>query len=173
MAFSSHGKCLPVSDTHFTRARLITALQALGDEFTTRGVRGQIFVVGGAAMALSYSTRRVTRDIDAVFEPKPTRRCAGTAGRVNPGAGAVSWHGYGMERVRVSTTVDSTLLSRARGTRPGITDGSLIDEALTALLARNATSEIDPAYAAYDQRPLSEADEWGDLATFRAAAGSS
>jgi Nucleotidyltransferase of unknown function (DUF6036) len=33
-------------------------------------VRGQIFIVGGAAMALAYSTRRVTRDIDAVFEPK-------------------------------------------------------------------------------------------------------
>jgi hypothetical protein len=33
-------------------------------------VRGQIFIVGGAAMALAYSTRRVTKDIDAVFEPK-------------------------------------------------------------------------------------------------------
>ncbi|HEY5044406.1 MAG TPA: hypothetical protein VII53_00955 [Solirubrobacteraceae bacterium] len=34
------------------------------------GVRGQIFIVGVAAMALAYSTRRVTKDIDAVFEPK-------------------------------------------------------------------------------------------------------
>jgi hypothetical protein len=33
-------------------------------------VHGQVFIVGGAAMALAYSTRRVTRDIDAVFEPK-------------------------------------------------------------------------------------------------------
>ena len=33
-------------------------------------MRGQIFIVGGAAMALAYSTRRVTKDIDAVFEPK-------------------------------------------------------------------------------------------------------
>lgn len=54
----------------FTRATIVAALQALGDELTRRGVRGQIFVVGGAAMALAYSTRRVTRDIDAVFEPK-------------------------------------------------------------------------------------------------------
>jgi hypothetical protein len=33
-------------------------------------VRGQIFIVGGAAMALAYSTRRVAKDINAVFEPK-------------------------------------------------------------------------------------------------------
>ncbi len=54
----------------FSRARIISALQALGDELTREGVRGQIFIVGGAAMALAYSTRRVTKDIDAVFEPK-------------------------------------------------------------------------------------------------------
>ncbi len=59
-----------MSDKYFTRARVVTSLQALGDELTREGVRGQIFVVGGAAMALSFSTRRVTKDIDAVFEPK-------------------------------------------------------------------------------------------------------
>jgi Nucleotidyltransferase of unknown function (DUF6036) len=55
---------------YFTRARILDALQALGDELTRQGVRGQIFIVGGAAMAIAYSTRRVTKDIDAVFEPK-------------------------------------------------------------------------------------------------------
>jgi Nucleotidyltransferase of unknown function (DUF6036) len=54
----------------FTRRTILAALQALGDELTSRNVRGQIFIVGGAAMALAYSTRRVTRDVDAVFEPK-------------------------------------------------------------------------------------------------------
>ena len=57
-------------EQHFARARILSALQALGEELTRQGVRGQIFIVGGAAMALAYSTRRVTRDIDAVFEPK-------------------------------------------------------------------------------------------------------
>ncbi len=52
------------------REKIVQALRALGYELTQRGVRGQMFVVGGAAMALAYSTRRVTRDIDAVFEPK-------------------------------------------------------------------------------------------------------
>jgi len=59
-----------VSERPFTRARILRALQALGDELTRQGVRGQIYIVGGAAMALAYSTRRVTKDIDAVFEPK-------------------------------------------------------------------------------------------------------
>jgi hypothetical protein len=59
-----------VPERQFTRARILSALEALGEELTRGGVRGQIFIVGGAAMALAYSTRRVTKDIDAVFEPK-------------------------------------------------------------------------------------------------------
>jgi hypothetical protein len=59
-----------VSDRQFTRARIIGALEALGEELRSAGIHGQVFIVGGAAMALAYSTRRVTRDIDAVFEPK-------------------------------------------------------------------------------------------------------
>jgi Nucleotidyltransferase of unknown function (DUF6036) len=51
-------------------AKILNALQALGNELSSRDIRGQIFIVGGAAMALAYSTRRVTKDIDAVFEPK-------------------------------------------------------------------------------------------------------
>lgn len=57
-------------DGHLSRAGILSALQALGRDLTSQGVRAQIFIVGGAAMALAYSTRRVTRDIDAVFEPK-------------------------------------------------------------------------------------------------------
>ena len=75
-----------------------------------------------------------------------------------------------MRRVRVSTTVDEGLLSRARGLKIGTTDAALLDEALTALLARHRAAEIDAAYAAYDQHPLDERDAWGDLATFREAA---
>jgi len=59
-----------VPDKALTRARIVAALQALGDDLSSQGVRGDIFIVGGAAMALAYSTRRVTKDVDAVFEPK-------------------------------------------------------------------------------------------------------
>jgi hypothetical protein len=70
MASSSPEKSSTVPEKYFTRARILAALQALGDELTRQGVHGQIFIVGGAAIALAYSSRRVTKDIDAVFEPK-------------------------------------------------------------------------------------------------------
>ncbi len=46
------------------------ALASLSQELDRRGIRGELFVVGGGAMALAYSSRRVTRDVDAIFEPK-------------------------------------------------------------------------------------------------------
>ena len=70
MECSWRGKCSIASDRYFSRAKIVAALRALGQELTREGVRGQVFIVGGAAMALAYSTRRVTKDIDAVFEPK-------------------------------------------------------------------------------------------------------
>jgi len=78
-----------------------------------------------------------------------------------------------MARARVSTTVDAQLLSSARDLRAELTDAALLDEALTALLASHRSVEIDAAYAAYDRLPLSDPDEWGDLASFRTVAGSS
>ena len=79
-----------------------------------------------------------------------------------------------MTRTRISTTVDAELLARARRSRSGIADSLLIDEALSALLALQRAAEIDAAYAAaYELHPLQEDDEWGNLATFREAAGAS
>lgn len=46
------------------------ALRALGEVLDRRGIQGDLYLVGGAAMALAYDARRTTRDIDAVFEPK-------------------------------------------------------------------------------------------------------
>jgi hypothetical protein len=83
------------------------------------------------------------------------------------------WHTCGMSRTRLSTTVDKQLLESARGVRAGINDASLIDEALTALLDRYRSAEVDASYAAYDEHPLDEQDEWGDLASFRRAAAAS
>lgn len=78
-----------------------------------------------------------------------------------------------MTRVRISTTVDGELLTSARRARSELADSALIDEALAALLARNRAVEIDAAYAAYDSHPLDSNDEWGDLESFRKAAGAS
>jgi hypothetical protein len=52
------------------REEIVTALRALGGRLQARGVEGEIYVVGGAAIAIAFDARRATRDIDAVFEPK-------------------------------------------------------------------------------------------------------
>ena len=75
-----------------------------------------------------------------------------------------------MTRVRVSTTVDGKLLEEARKRRSELPDSALLDEALSALLARHRAAEIDAAYAAYERLPLDTPDEWGDLASFLDAA---
>jgi hypothetical protein len=78
-----------------------------------------------------------------------------------------------MTRVRLSTTVDEQLLQDARQARAGKPDSVVIDDALVALLAKDRAAEVDAAYAAYDEHPLTEKDEWGDLDSFREAAGAS
>lgn len=52
------------------RDEIINALGALAVELERRGVSAEMYVVGGAAIALAFDERRSTRDIDAVFEPK-------------------------------------------------------------------------------------------------------
>ena len=52
------------------RAEIIAALTAVGRGLQDRGLQGDLYVVGGAAMALAYNARRSTRDVDAIFEPK-------------------------------------------------------------------------------------------------------
>jgi hypothetical protein len=78
-----------------------------------------------------------------------------------------------MPRVRVSTTVDGDLLGIARRLRSELTDAALLDEALQALVARHRATEIDATYSVYEQHPLDEPDEWGDLASFRDSAAAS
>lgn len=52
------------------RTEIIAALTALAAELESRGVNAEMYVVGGAAIALAFDERRSTRDVDAIFEPK-------------------------------------------------------------------------------------------------------
>jgi hypothetical protein len=53
-----------------TRGEIVDALTAVGRLLHARGIEGELYVVGGAAIALALDARRSTRDADAVFEPK-------------------------------------------------------------------------------------------------------
>lgn len=52
------------------RAEILDALQSLAARLHERGIDGELYVVGGAAIAMAFDARRATRDVDAVFEPK-------------------------------------------------------------------------------------------------------
>jgi hypothetical protein len=56
-------------DPLLDRAAIEDAFRRLGDRLAGRGIVADLYVFGGAAMALAYDTRRATHDIDAVFQP--------------------------------------------------------------------------------------------------------
>ena len=73
-------------------------------------------------------------------------------------------------KVRLSTTVDESLLKRARKAGDHRTDASLIEAALPAYLAAHRKGEVDAAYAkAYAEQPLDTPDAWGDLESWHQA----
>jgi hypothetical protein len=58
-----------VSEPVLDRATITEALRRLGDRLAYRGIVADLYVFGGAAMALAYDLRRSTRDVDALFQP--------------------------------------------------------------------------------------------------------
>ena len=56
-------------DPLLDRQTIARAFRRLGERLAARGLAADIYVFGGAAMAMAYDARRTTRDIDAVFEP--------------------------------------------------------------------------------------------------------
>lgn len=74
---SDHGPELDAS-------RINGLLGTLSARLAERGESAQLFVVGGAAMALAYDRTRSTRDLDAAFEPSPVvREAAATVAAEN------------------------------------------------------------------------------------------
>jgi len=57
-------------DFSLNREQIIGLLTELGQELDAGGVKAQMFVVGGAPVALAYNLRRAIADVDGVFEPK-------------------------------------------------------------------------------------------------------
>ncbi|BCJ77147.1 hypothetical protein CS0771_66910 [Catellatospora sp. IY07-71] len=60
---------MSAEDPLLDRAAIEVAFRRLGDRLAAKGVVADLYVFGGAAMALAYDARRSTRDIAAVFQP--------------------------------------------------------------------------------------------------------
>lgn len=56
--------------------QMLRAFHALNEELEREGIRGEVGVVGDAAMVLAFNAREATRDVDAVFEPASKLRAA-------------------------------------------------------------------------------------------------
>jgi hypothetical protein len=61
-------------DTPLSRDDLLNLLQEVSDYLATNGQTAQLFIVGGAAMALAYDSGRSTTDIDGAFIPSAVMR---------------------------------------------------------------------------------------------------
>ncbi len=66
-------------------AEITELLTELGARLEANGVQGSVYIVGGAAMALELDTRRVTADIDAIFQPEASVAAEATAMAVERG----------------------------------------------------------------------------------------
>src|SRR6266511_6344538 len=63
-----------------TRERILDLFSELDDELCQAGIRGDVFIVDGAAMTVAYDARPATRDVDGIWHPTAEVRSA--AGRV-------------------------------------------------------------------------------------------
>src|ERR1700680_581531 len=65
--------------TGLGREDIRALLDDLSAELAARGARAELFLVGGAALAVAYDAMRATRDLDAVFVPTDVVRQAARA----------------------------------------------------------------------------------------------
>jgi hypothetical protein len=89
-------------------------LDDLSIELASLGARADLFLVGGAAIAIAYDAARATRDLDAVFLPTEVVRQA---------ALAVAWQSIGSTTRSRASSLDliprpsvSTPATRSRST---------------------------------------------------------
>jgi hypothetical protein len=59
-----------------TRERILDLFGQLDGELCRAGVRGDVFILGGAAMAVAYDARPATRDVDGIWQPSSEVRRA-------------------------------------------------------------------------------------------------
>jgi len=59
-----------------SRERILQLFEELNDELGRSNLRGDVFIVGGAAMAVAYDARPATRGVDAIWHPSAEVRTA-------------------------------------------------------------------------------------------------
>ena len=60
----------------FTAERIRELFALLNDELRNKGVRGEVYLAGGAVMCLAFHAREATKDVDALLVPAADLRRA-------------------------------------------------------------------------------------------------
>jgi hypothetical protein len=141
------GRDSPLLDAEQIRALLVE----LGQRLDARGIEARLFLVGGAAMALAFSRRRVTRDLDAVFVPK--REIYEEAAALARERGLpVDWLNDSVKRLMPDR--EQPIEGTSSFAAPGIRVGVASPEYLFAMKAMAARQEADGDDLRYLAREL-------------------
>lgn len=90
-----------------TQAEILGLFAELNDELAKSSTRGDIFVVGGAAMAVAYDARPATRDVDAIFHPSREIRDAAARIAANRDGLSADWLNDGVKAFLPGDDADS------------------------------------------------------------------
>ena len=138
------------------RDQILGALRALDDELGLRDVRANVFVVGGAAMAIAYDARRSTADVDAVFAPSTEVRDA--ARRVSERLGlSEGWLNDGAKAFMPGTDPDQ--ITVYEGANVQVAAASPRYLLAMKLLAARVERDRDDIRALYELSGLSTAED--------------
>jgi hypothetical protein len=146
--------------TGLGREDIRALLDDLSAELAARGARAELFLVGGAALAVAYDAMRATRDLDAVFIP---------AGVVRQAAAAVAEH-RGLTEDWLNDAVKGFLPGPDPGAQRFYSSDSLIVDVASPryllamkLFAARAEIDADDIILLYRQLGFTTVDEGLDL----------
>lgn len=59
-----------MSKEYFTKQDILRFLSIINEKLKNEDLKGEIALFGGSVMCVAYNARMLTKDVDAVFEPK-------------------------------------------------------------------------------------------------------
>jgi hypothetical protein len=145
-----------------SRARILELFAELDEELSTIGTRGDVFIVGGAAMAVAYDARPSTQDVDGIWHPSKEVRDA---------ARRVAARHDDVDDDWLNDGAKGFLPGEDRGTKPVVYDGEHLTVSAgspeyllaTKLLASRVSRDEDDILLLYALCEFTTVDEGLDL----------
>ncbi|HET6949138.1 MAG TPA: hypothetical protein VFI47_02120 [Acidimicrobiales bacterium] len=145
-----------------SRRRILALFAELDGELCAAGIHGDVFVVGGAAMAVAYDARPSTRDVDAIWHPST---------EVREAAARVAARHDDVDADWLNDGVKGFLPGDDRGERRVVYDGECLSVSAasptyllaTKLLASRVGRDEDDVLLLYDLCGFTTVEEGLDL----------